>query len=153
MAETPRRTLCPGCARPTRVCLCSALPAPPLRTATRVLILRHPKEAKRKVVKTADLVELCLSEGCCEIATATDFGPVLRAQQAVAEAGSVGVGGGVGRCPRWLLLWPGQAATALDALASPAEPEPEPVRRPWLGPLCPQPDPVPLTADSCPAGA
>ena len=66
-----------------------------------VLILRHPKEAKRKVVKTADLVGLCLSEGCCEIATATDFGPVLRAQQAAAEAAGRGLGGGGG--PRWLL--------------------------------------------------
>ena len=152
MAEQPRRALCPGCARPTRVCLCSALPTPPLRTTTRVLILRHPKEAKRKVVKTADLVGLCLAEGCCEIATAADFGPVLRAQQqAAAEAGSdaaagVGGAGGVGPGgvgPRWLLLWPGQAATALDALAPPAEPEPEPVRRPCLAPSARDPTPHP----------
>eukprot|EP01043_Picozoa_sp_COSAG02_P032399 COSAG02_NODE_2163_length_9619_cov_7.068592_3_plen_352_part_00 len=101
-----RRAACEGCARPPAVCLCSALPVPRLRTETRVLILQHPKEARRKVVKTADLIALCLAESCCEIVTGKDFGSML---DSLSRSGRPD--------ERWLLLWPGAEATPITALA------------------------------------
>ena len=135
----PRRAVCGGCRRPPAVCLCSSLPSPRLRTATRVVVLMHPKEAKRKVVKTADLIGLCLAEGCCEVYVEHDFGGVLEALARQQQPQD--------RC---LLLWPGAEATPIDSLGpsrgswAPWEPEPEP--EPEL-----EPEPEPETAvPGCP---
>ncbi len=88
------------------MCLCSSLPVPRLRTQTRVVILQHPKEARRKVVKTADLITLCLAETCCEIVTGKDFGSVLDSLSRSRRPDE-----------RWLLLWPGAEATPITAHA------------------------------------
>ena len=71
-----------------------------------VLILQHPKEAKKKVVKTADLIALCLSHHCCEVLTGKDFSSVLATFAQGRQSHD-----------RWLLLWPGAEATPIDALA------------------------------------
>jgi len=42
--RAPGRAICVHCARPLAVCICQALPAEPLETATRVLVLQHPAE-------------------------------------------------------------------------------------------------------------
>ena len=100
-----RRIPCARCQRPLPVCLCSALPNQPgLPNRTRVVILRHPKEAKRKVVTTAPLVELCLRD--CQIVTGT--------QLPLDDAGVVDVATGDGR--RWLLLYPGDGAVPVGEL-------------------------------------
>lgn len=56
----PKRPHCAHCARPTRVCLCHALPPTPLPTTTTVLILQPSRERHARV-KTADLLPLCLA--------------------------------------------------------------------------------------------
>ena len=102
--ERQRRVSCARCQRPLLVCLCSALPDPPgLASRTAVTILRHPKEAKRKVVTTAPLVELCLHN--CRIVTGTEL--QLGGDACVVAANE-------GR--RWLLLYPGDGAVPADEL-------------------------------------
>jgi len=67
---TPRhvRPCCPGCFRPQHTCVCSALPADaPLATATRVVVLVHPKEAQR-ALGTAPLLRLCLQNLIVKVA-------------------------------------------------------------------------------------
>lgn len=54
------RPWCSRCARPQRICVCSALPeSAPLETRTRVFILIHPKEVQRPL-GTVPLLGLCL---------------------------------------------------------------------------------------------
>jgi len=54
------RSVCGGCDRPERICLCSALPADrPLDSRSRVVLFIHPKEVQRKL-GTAPLLKLCL---------------------------------------------------------------------------------------------
>ncbi|RDX66778.1 DTW domain-containing protein 2, partial [Mucuna pruriens] len=60
-AEEPRRrSICSKCDRPNRVCLCHALPLPPITTTTRVLILQHPHEARHKLSTTPILTKSLL---------------------------------------------------------------------------------------------
>ena len=127
----PRRRTCDGCGRPPAVCLCSSLPVPRLQPATRVIILQHPKEARRKVVKTADLIASCLASGRCELLTGKDFGSELKSWADSRRPDD-----------RWLLLWPGADARPIDTLA-PSElgPEPEPEPEP-----APAPAPAPALA-------
>jgi DTW domain-containing protein YfiP len=56
---TPRRVLCVRCARPVATCVCGALPKAPIALTTRVLVLQHPREAK-KAVGSVRLLPLCL---------------------------------------------------------------------------------------------
>ncbi|TKY62620.1 DTW domain-containing protein 2 [Spatholobus suberectus] len=58
--EPQRRSICSNCDRPTSVCLCHALPLPPIRTSTRVLILQHPHEARHKLSTTPVLTKSLL---------------------------------------------------------------------------------------------
>jgi hypothetical protein len=102
-----------------------------------VVILQHPKEAKRKVVKTADLISLCLAEGCCEIYVEQDFGGVLGA-----------LAGQKRPQDRCLLLWPGAEATPIDALEVSRGGWAAPAPAPELGP---EPEPEPETVGAaCP---
>ena len=55
------RELCQRCVRPPSVCVCCALPPKPLATSTRVLVLQHPNERKRKTVSTVKLMPLSLA--------------------------------------------------------------------------------------------
>ncbi|MBA0558242.1 hypothetical protein Golob_015270 [Gossypium lobatum] len=47
-----RRQICSHCDRPLPVCLCYALPATPLPTKTKILIIRHPHESRHKLNTT-----------------------------------------------------------------------------------------------------
>ncbi|TMQ10403.1 MAG: DTW domain-containing protein [Deltaproteobacteria bacterium] len=51
------RSMCARCRRPTSVCYCSALPQ--IETATRVVILQHPRE-RDMPIGTARMASLCL---------------------------------------------------------------------------------------------
>jgi len=51
------RQVCGRCRRPTSVCYCAALPA--LDTATRIVILQHPRE-RAMPIGTAHMATLCL---------------------------------------------------------------------------------------------
>jgi tRNA-uridine aminocarboxypropyltransferase len=57
-AETPR-AMCARCRRPATVCYCSALPR--IDTATRVVILQHPRE-RDMPIGTARMASLCLPQ-------------------------------------------------------------------------------------------
>eukprot|EP00434_Breviolum_minutum_P005169 symbB.v1.2.004557.t2/scaffold245.1/size253980/14 len=52
---------CEGCQRPAKLCLCDVLPPEPVQTRTRVVILVHPKELRRKL-GTLPLLRLCLQD-------------------------------------------------------------------------------------------
>lgn len=75
------RARCARCARPAEVCVCGALPAR-IATATRVLVLQHPAEAKRKVA-TVPLIRATLAPESIEVVTGQCFNldglPTLRA--------------------------------------------------------------------------
>ena len=64
-SEKVVRALCNRCHRPPKVCVCSVLSSElPIRTRTRVIILQHPREFKRKTVGTVPLVNLILGPSC-----------------------------------------------------------------------------------------
>ena len=54
-----RRVICGRCARPAATCVCDALPPAPIALTTRVLVLQHPREAK-KAIGSVHLLPLCL---------------------------------------------------------------------------------------------
>ncbi|KAF7819033.1 villin-3-like isoform X1 [Senna tora] len=56
-----RRSVCSNCSRPNPVCLCHVLPARPIHTATRVVILHHPHEAQHKLSTTPILTKTLLN--------------------------------------------------------------------------------------------
>jgi DTW domain-containing protein YfiP/uncharacterized SAM-binding protein YcdF (DUF218 family) len=66
----PKRTLCARCARPPIVCCCAALPATALSCATRVVIVQHPKEA-RKAISSVPLIKLALGDACTVVVSDT----------------------------------------------------------------------------------
>ena len=57
-----KREVCQRCTRPTpQACICLALPPKPLHLrSTRVIVLQHPNESKRKN-RSLPLIELCLA--------------------------------------------------------------------------------------------
>ncbi|KAG5055123.1 hypothetical protein JHK85_007633 [Glycine max] len=55
-----RRSICSNCDRPSRVCLCHALPLPPIQTTTQILIIQHPHEARHKLSTTPILTKSLL---------------------------------------------------------------------------------------------
>ncbi|CAI5465122.1 unnamed protein product [Closterium sp. Yama58-4] len=54
-----RRALCDRCQRPSRACLCPSLPPSRLKTRTRVIVLQHPHEGKKRLA-TAPILALTL---------------------------------------------------------------------------------------------
>ncbi|CAG2100723.1 unnamed protein product, partial [Medioppia subpectinata] len=81
-AEPPlKRQLCLKCGRPLPVCWCPHLPAVPIETKNRVVILQHPNEEKR-CLRTAKILELSLSCGQCVVLRGKRFStfkyPVLK---------------------------------------------------------------------------
>ncbi|CAJ1395235.1 unnamed protein product [Effrenium voratum] len=69
VAPVAKRVLCEGCQRPVKLCLCECLPPEPVQTRTRIVVLVHPKEMRRKL-GTLPLLRLCLKnlvihEGDC----------------------------------------------------------------------------------------
>lgn len=96
------RQACPRCARPPAVCVCSALPPAPLETATRILVLQHPNERKRKTISTVPLLPLTLANVEVKVSYHFDAATLAPLRDAVAA----------GRRP--LLLFPGPGAVLLD---------------------------------------
>lgn len=63
LRATPgRREHCPGCGRPRPSCLCDVLPPERIRLRTRVLVLQHPAEFRRKTISTTPLLRLVLED-------------------------------------------------------------------------------------------
>lgn len=69
-----KRPTCNRCSRPTRTCICEALPEQPLTlNKCRVLVLQHPHEARRKN-RSVPLIELCLDDASLKVIVARRFG-------------------------------------------------------------------------------
>jgi DTW domain-containing protein YfiP len=95
------RERCMRCRRPASACYCAAVPT--LETATRVVILQHPRE-RDMPIGTARMASLCLPRASLHVGYRWDDSDVLRA--ALAEPG---------RTP--ILLYPGPGAK--DVLREP----------------------------------
>lgn len=73
---TPRAE-CPRCLRPVSVCYCAALPR--LETATRVVILQHPRE-RTVAIGTARMAALCLPQAQLHVGVRwSESAPLARA--------------------------------------------------------------------------
>lgn len=68
------RAMCWRCHRPASVCYCAALPR--LTTATRVLILQHPRE-RNVPIGTARMASLCLAGSELHVGVRWDSSPAL----------------------------------------------------------------------------
>jgi DTW domain-containing protein YfiP len=77
MLELVPRSICPGCSRPSVVCLCASLRR--VETRTRVVILQHPRESDVPI-GTARLVELQLARAERHVGIKLDDVPALRAR-------------------------------------------------------------------------
>jgi DTW domain-containing protein YfiP len=97
------RERCARCRRPTVVCYCAALPS--IETATRVIILQHPRE-RDMPIGTARMATLCLPNS--ELLVGMRWGEHARFTAAIADPA---------RTP--ILLYPG--ADAKDLLAEPPQ--------------------------------
>jgi DTW domain-containing protein YfiP len=100
------RPLCARCSRPTKQCLCASLPATPISTSTRILVLQHPAEAKKNVA-SVPLLPLCLEPVI--IVRGQSFSETLLPFTTALEEGY-----------EPLLLFPGEAAEQLDADSRPS---------------------------------
>lgn len=101
-APTPR-THCHRCHRPTTACWCVGLT--PIETATRVVFLQHPREAK-VAIGTARIAHLGLARS--ELHEGIEFADHPRVAELVTSPGTA-------------LLFPGEGALAPDALERPPE--------------------------------
>ncbi len=97
------RVLCERCRRPASACWCGELT--PVDTATRVVFLQHPREA-RVAIGTARMAHLGLVRS--ELRRGIDFTSDPRVLEIVAQPGTA-------------LLFPGEGAIAPDALVRPPE--------------------------------
>ncbi len=95
------RPTCLRCLRPQAFCVCEGLG--PIPSRTRVLLLQHPREA-RLAICSAWLTRVALENA--ELHRGIRFGSDPRIAALVAEPGAA-------------LLFPGEGATAVDALAGP----------------------------------
>src|ERR1041384_2816708 len=77
MLDLVPRSICPGCGRPSVVCLCGSIVR--VATRTRVVILQHPRESDVPI-NTARLVELQLERAERHVAIKLDEVPALRAR-------------------------------------------------------------------------
>ena len=69
----PKRTICSRCERPELVCLCSHLPATPIRLEhTSVFVFQHPNEIKRPL-GTVQLLSKCLDPSTLTVVRARQF--------------------------------------------------------------------------------
>ncbi|XP_028411268.1 DTW domain-containing protein 2-like [Dendronephthya gigantea] len=59
-----KRPICERCKRPTKVCLCRAIPDKPLNISTTVYILQHPEE-RHRTLTTVPLLSACLPNDKC----------------------------------------------------------------------------------------
>jgi len=98
--ENPRAT-CERCRRPTSACWCADLR--PVETATRIVFLQHPREAK-VAIGTARIAHLGLAKS--ELHRGVDFSQHPRVSGLVSQPGTA-------------LLFPGAGAVAPDTLEHP----------------------------------
>ncbi len=103
MGELNSRPLCRRCHRPATACWCAGLT--PIETATRVVFLQHPREAK-VAIGTARIAHLGLAGS--ELHEGVDFAEHPRVAELVARPGTA-------------LLFPGEGAVAPDTLEHPPE--------------------------------
>ncbi|KAK7378152.1 hypothetical protein VNO80_03589 [Phaseolus coccineus] len=97
--EPRHRSICTNCDRPTRVCVCHALPLPPIQTATRILIVQHPHEARHKLSTTPILNK-----------------SLLRASSVTSRRLRQGLSPILDRSPPALYLFPSSATSTTPAL-------------------------------------
>ena len=108
--ETPR-ILCGRCGRAGTTCVCSALPESPIATSTRVLILQHPREARKRIC-SVPLIPLCLRE--VEVVRATV--PWVSGNEPLQNLADIAIARrSLEEGYEPLLLFPGPSAIALDA--------------------------------------
>ena len=62
MSSVFARDTCANCRRPVSICLCDALPSSKINLDTKLLILQHPTEFKRKTISTVPLIPLVLEQ-------------------------------------------------------------------------------------------
>ncbi len=77
MVEVIPRSVCPGCSRPSVVCLCASIRR--VSTRTRVVILQHPRESDVRI-NTARLVELQLERAERHVAVKLSEVPAFNAR-------------------------------------------------------------------------
>ena len=110
-ASKSQRDYCPGCRRPLPQCLCDHLPPDKIRLPhTRVLVLQHPAEFRRKTTSTVPLLGLVLAR--CRVLVGRAFGAEL---EAILDAARDDADGALP-----LLLFPGPTSLALDDPAAAA---------------------------------
>lgn len=100
--QTPRPT-CERCRRPASACWCADLE--PVETATRIVFLQHPREA-RVAIGTARIAHIGLARS--ELHRGIDFAHHRRVAEFVARSGTA-------------LLFPGEGAVAPGSLVRPPE--------------------------------
>lgn len=103
MPNLNARPTCARCRRPVSACWCGALT--PVETATRVVFLQHPREA-RVAIGTARMAHLGLRRS--ELHEGIEFGAHPRVAEVVAAPGT-------------MLLFPGEGAVAPESLPHPPE--------------------------------
>ena len=105
--EAPQRDICSGCNRPPVLCLCKALPKEKFRTKTKILILQHPNEFRKKTFSTVPLLSLVLEDVQVKVGYQFDRRDLPLFEQTILS----------GRRP--LLLFPGEDAIAFEELRVP----------------------------------
>jgi len=104
---TKQRGICGGCGRPHVLCLCKALPRKKLRTETKILVLQHPNEFRKKTFSTVPLLSLVLEDVQVKVGYQFEVEDLPLVQRMIS----------LGRRP--LLLFPGEEAVALEDLQAP----------------------------------
>ncbi|KAI2504482.1 hypothetical protein MHU86_9981 [Fragilaria crotonensis] len=104
-SQKPKRLMCSRCHRPTpAACICDSLPDIPIRlNRTRILVLQHPHELKRKN-RSVPLLQLVLDETCFQVAVGRKLGPTIPFYQDIIQDESQPL----------LLLYPGPNAMSLE---------------------------------------
>ncbi len=103
MSVRTQRAICVRCRRPASACWCAELQ--PVDTATRVVFLQHPREA-RVAIGTARIAHLGLARS--ELHRGIEFARHPRVSEIVAQPGTA-------------LLFPGEGAVPPDSLERPPE--------------------------------
>lgn len=115
-SSTGGRAVCDRCHRPMpQACVCEALPSPPIALAegSRVIVLRHPRERKRRLA-TVPLLQLGLQDACIDVLDGRRF--PLNAEPNASLAAAVDAARAENL--RMLVLYPGPGARDLAALAA-----------------------------------
>jgi len=108
--STSPRECCPRCKRPNVVCICHALPDQSIDCGTSILILQHPREAKkRKRTSTVPLIGLSIQNVAICVGTFFDE----TSHPLLTEALARNNGNGINTKRHALLLYPSKGALPL----------------------------------------